>query len=96
MTTTTLSLQGDNVWRIEGELTFSSVNALLKQSKGLWRDNQDILVDLSKVTHADSAALALLLEWKRVAKKLKKEIEFQHLPKQLKSLVEISHISTMI
>lgn len=83
-------------WQIEGELTFSTVSALLKQSQHLWKEVKTIPVDFSAVIQADSAALALLLEWKRFANQHQKQIAFTRLPQQLLNLIKISHLGEML
>lgn len=83
-------------WQIEGELTFSTVSALLKQSQHLWKEVETIPVDFSEVTQADSAALALLLEWKRYADRHQKQISFTSLPQQLLNLIKVSHLGEML
>lgn len=83
-------------WQIEGELTFSTVSTLLKQSQHLWKEVKTIPVDFSEVTQADSAALALLLEWKRFANRHQKQISFTCLPQQLLNLIKVSHLGDML
>ncbi len=91
-----LTLNSNGACLIDGELTFSTVSILLGDSKTLWKDHSEINIDFSKVTHADSAALALLLEWMRFAKKNKKNISFYNLPEQLLNLIKISGLEKMI
>ncbi len=93
--TATLVLNNEK-WNVEGELTFSTVSSLLKQSKSFWKEIEKIDVDFSNVTKADSAALALLLEWKRFANKHDKSISFSSLPRQLLNLIKISHLGEML
>jgi phospholipid transport system transporter-binding protein len=51
---------------------------------------------LSAVTHADSAGLALLLEWLRYGKLNNKPVRYQNLPAQLQSLAAISEVDTLL
>ncbi len=93
---TTLTLMENKVWRLEGALTFLTVNHVLKQSQKLWHDVSHLTIDFSAVDVTDSAALALMVEWQREAKKQYKKIRFLNLPKQLKKLTQISALDDIL
>ncbi|MDH3871274.1 MAG: STAS domain-containing protein, partial [Gammaproteobacteria bacterium] len=61
-------------WRLSGELGFGTVSRMLKESRAGFLDAGDIEVDLSGVTRADSAGLALLIEWLRTAERADRPI----------------------
>lgn len=86
----------DGVMFIEGALTFDSVRKVFQTSLALLRSLDSIRIDLANVTHSDSAGLALLIEWKRVAKQNNKTISFENLPKQLLSLARVSKVETIL
>ena len=88
--------QGDGRFRIEGELSFHTAGAALARSRKLFRDHAVIELDLSGVRRADSAGLALLLEWVNWARHSAREIEFHHIPAQLMAIAEISEVDHML
>lgn len=88
--------QGDGRFRIEGELSFRTAGDALARSRKLFRDYAVIQLDLSGVRRADSAGLALLLEWVNWARHNAREIEFHHIPAQLMAIAEISEVDDML
>jgi len=56
----------------------------------------DITVDLSGVTEVDSAAVSLLLEWRRQALRAKRTIRFSNIPANLKSLATVYGVSELL
>jgi phospholipid transport system transporter-binding protein len=53
-------------------------------------------VDLGGVGESDSAGLALLIEWLRMAKQSGKEIHFANVPEQIEALARISEVEDLI
>ena len=70
---------------IDGALTFSTVTGALA-AIGPRLAGEHIRINLSKVTHADSAGLALLIECVKQARRQGSEIRFESLPAQLAAL----------
>ena len=57
-------IRGDgNRFSIDGAITMDNANAILKE--GLEKFAQATEIDLSALTEVDSAAVSLLLEWRR-------------------------------
>jgi phospholipid transport system transporter-binding protein len=73
---------------VTGEMTLESAKIALIESKGVFDAVNDIEIDLQHVTQADSAGLALLVDWMRAAKKAKKSIAFKHLPGQMNAIAK--------
>jgi len=96
MTQASLSRSGDNQFAVGGVIGFESVTDLLEQSKALFSSASAINIDLSAVTHADSAGLALILEWLRDGKHNNKVVRYQNLPAQLRSLAVISEVDALL
>jgi phospholipid transport system transporter-binding protein len=72
---------------IGGELSFASAAAALEAARAALADGQGPFeVDLAGVTRADSAALALLLELSRQARKAGRELKCLNAPEQLRRL----------
>jgi phospholipid transport system transporter-binding protein len=88
--------QGDGRFRVEGELGFGTAAAALERSRALFRNHAVIELDLSGVRRADSAGLALLLEWVNWARNSAREIQFHHIPAQLIAIAQISEVDEML
>jgi len=78
--------------RIDGDLTFATVPGLLGKARGLFEGSSTFVVDLQGVTQADSAGLALLLEWLKRCRRREQDLYFRNLPD---SLVEIAGVSSL-
>jgi len=96
MSEATISNKGVNQFAVSGKLSFDTVSDLLQQGTALFANASGVDIDLSAVTHADSAGLALLLEWLRYGKHNNKVVRYQNLPAQLRSLAAISEVDAML
>ncbi len=77
-------------FRLEGDLTMASVPGLWRDSRGfLDRAPQAVVVDLAAAGRCDSAALALLVEWLRAARRAGRELRFAHLPADLLAIARV-------
>jgi phospholipid transport system transporter-binding protein len=83
---------GDGRYAVSGDLGFESVPDVLEKSRGIFERGEGIEVDLSGVTSSDSAALALLIEWIRLAREREIPIVYAGLPDQLLALAGISDL----
>lgn len=99
MDVSSINSVNENQYEVIGKMTFATVPELLNKSKEKFDTaGAEIIFDLNKVKHADSAGLALMLEWLRLAKVADKNIKFVKIPPQLLNLTEItglSHILTL-
>jgi phospholipid transport system transporter-binding protein len=91
-----LEAAGEGKFALAGVLGFSTVTALLKRSRELFDGQQTLAIDLKGVTQADSAGLALLLEWLSLARSSSRQIEFLNLPEQIRALARISEVETLL
>lgn len=80
---------------VQGPVLMSNVTALLADSARLF-DGAHVVVDLGGVTDVDSAAVSLLLEWRRGAQAAKRRIEFVNVPANLKSLADLYGVSELL
>ncbi|MDH5649157.1 MAG: STAS domain-containing protein [Gammaproteobacteria bacterium] len=81
----------DGVYEISGLLTFATVPQLLGQSKQwLVKGEQAVTIDLKSVSKADSAGLALMVEWLHLARQAHRELRFINIPSQLTHLIRLS------
>lgn len=81
---------------VSGELDFSTVANVWKESLPLLVPLPHLRFNFSKVTSANSAGLTLLIEWLKYAKQVNKPISFNHLPKQMMSLATMSGIDELL
>jgi phospholipid transport system transporter-binding protein len=81
----------DNRWWISGELSFATVDQLLLEFNQIVKDTPPKIIDLSDITHTDSAGLALLIEWL----KFDNLINFHNIPSQLLSIAAVSGVQDM-
>lgn len=81
----------NNRWWISGELSFATVDQLLVEFNQIVKDTPPKIIDLSEITHTDSAGLALLIEWL----KFDNLINFHNIPSQLLSIAAVSGVQDM-
>jgi phospholipid transport system transporter-binding protein len=81
---------------LRGQLGFKTVRAVLEQTPALFADVPVIKVDLSGVTEADSAGLALLIEWVGWARQAQREIRFFEIPEQIRAIARISEVEDLL
>jgi phospholipid transport system transporter-binding protein len=88
--------EGDGRFRISGKLEFETVSAAYFQSMTMFSPYSELELDLSGVTDADSAGLALLLEWVHWAKPSAREVRFKNVPDQIQSIAKISEVDGIL
>lgn len=92
----TFEVEGAGRFRIQGKMDFESVPSALDESMRLFADQTSIELDFSEVSAADSAGLALLVEWVGWAKRQRCKLRFLNLPKQALALARISDVEKML
>jgi phospholipid transport system transporter-binding protein len=92
-----MSAQGGavTVFAPAGELTMVSAPAVLEDGRRLARAG-DMVVDFAGVTVADSAALALLLDWMRCARAAGNRLAVRGLPAAMASLAALYDIDALL
>lgn len=89
MSTFTLSKQTTGDYLVEGELTFFNLNKKNITSLDFFKSAKEICIDLAKVTSADSAGLALLIEWIKQCRIADTKLTFKNIPQQLLTLAKL-------
>ncbi|ALG68102.1 STAS domain-containing protein [Beggiatoa leptomitoformis] len=90
-----LLIENPTLWRFTGELTFNTVPALLTDCIAQAKQSQfPQTIELEKITYADSAGLALLIELRKLTPH--QPVEFRHLPTQLLSLAQVSNVQDFL
>jgi phospholipid transport system transporter-binding protein len=82
--------------KVAGELGFATVPALAARSAELFRDNHNLIIDLQEVRRADSAGLALLIEWQRQAARRRCVLSFANTPAQLLAMARVSGVEQLL
>jgi phospholipid transport system transporter-binding protein len=88
--------RGGGKFAILGDLSFQTAVAALEASKTLFAEHSVIEIDLAGVSRADSAGLALMLEWVNWARSTAREIRFRNIPEQIISIAQISEVEDML
>lgn len=83
-------------FRLEGDLDFASVVELAVLPAQFLAGESDPLIDLGGVGRANSAGLALLLEWLGQARARGRTLRFANLPASLLRLAELSNLDDLI
>ena len=87
------------VLRLEGELAFETLPAVLAQSAEYAARTdlpERLTIDFSGITGVDSSAVALLLEWRRLAARRGKTLVFENLPANLLALAQLYGVADLI
>jgi phospholipid transport system transporter-binding protein len=87
---------GAGRFRVSGVLDASTAREVLEQSESRFEQCQELDVDLGGVGESDSAGLALLIEWLRLARQGEKTIRFANVPAQIEALARISEVEDLI
>jgi phospholipid transport system transporter-binding protein len=77
-------------------LDASTAREVLEQSESRFEQFKELDVDLGGVGESDSAGLALLIEWLRLARQGEKTIRFANVPAQIEALARISEVEDLI
>jgi phospholipid transport system transporter-binding protein len=93
-----LVAHSDGILTACGPLTFAGARTArqlgLRALAGATR--QDLQIDCAGVTLADSAGLAVLLDWLAAAKRSGRSLRFAHLPEGLLALGRISEVEQLL
>jgi phospholipid transport system transporter-binding protein len=87
---------GTGRFELVGEMSFETADKILESSRRLFGNYAGLEVDLSHVKKADSAGLALLLEWKAQANQKAGAINFLGMPDSLVSIARTTEVSDLI
>jgi len=86
-----ISFQNNQI-QISGELDFYNVMSLYQKSMPQLQKCPELIFDFSAVKSSDSAGLALIIEWIKLSKQLKKSIHFTHLSSDIMSIAKAAGI----
>lgn len=88
--------QGEGRFAVRGDLSFATANTILHESEARFARHASLMIDLSGVERADSAGLALMIEWKAQARARSAEIRFEGVPESVLAIANTSEVSDLI
>jgi phospholipid transport system transporter-binding protein len=91
MPTYSLVKQSDGNYSAEGELSFFSLNEKTIKSFDFLKSAPAVCIDLRQVSSADSAGLALIIEWIKHSILYDTKLSFKNIPQQLLTLAKLSN-----
>jgi phospholipid transport system transporter-binding protein len=91
-----LAAAGDGRFELSGEIGFDDAARLLAAGDAAFGSLQRAEIDLARVTRADSAGLALLLEWSVSAAASGRSLRYRNVPSAIASLAGISDVEELL
>ena len=96
MSEVTVTQSAGDRYLVSGPLLFQTVVEARKLGLQLLSEHETLVLDLSGVVRADSAGLALLIEWMREARRRGGAVHFENVPKQLKAIARASQVDQIL
>jgi phospholipid transport system transporter-binding protein len=87
---------GPGRFRVRGALNFASAGQIERAARPLLGAAPEAVVDLAGVGNADSAALALLLEWVDQARQSGRRIRFTGVPAAVLEIAKVSNVVDLL
>lgn len=87
---------GEGRFVLRGDMTFDTAERILRASEEPFEDHTRIEVDLSGIEKADSAGLALLLEWITWANHTVREIRFVDMPERVLAIARTTEVDSLL
>jgi phospholipid transport system transporter-binding protein len=87
---------GEGHFALNGEMTFETAERILLASEEPFEQHTRIEVDLAGITRADSAGLALLLEWITWANHTVREIRFLSMPERVLAIARTTEVEQLL
>lgn len=81
--------KAENVYMLTGEIFIHQISALAEEAAKLFKKSSPKVIDLAELIKADSALLALLIEWKS---QYKEQLCIKNMPHFLRELMKIYQI----
>jgi ABC-type transporter Mla MlaB component len=88
--------QIDNRCLVAGVLDFTTAREALERIGSLVRSGEHLQVSFAKVTQCNSAALALMIELKAIARHAGHQVSFSDVPEGLGQLAKVCQVDSFI
>jgi phospholipid transport system transporter-binding protein len=95
MSKLTFITEGLGHFIVDGDLTFSAIDKKTVSSFAFLTVTKQITIDLGGVGNADSAGLALMVEWIKFTRSKRVQLRFRNIPEQLLNLAKLSGLDKM-
>lgn len=82
----------NNTLQVSGELDYFNVMSVYNKGLSLLPNDQQAVVDFSRLQDANSAGVALMIAWK----KRWQNVEFRHVSPELKSIATVSGLVELL
>lgn len=89
-------LRGPGAAGVSGPLSFATAGALLEPGASFIAGGEANSIDLAGVQGADSAGLALLVEWLSLAQAAGRPLHYLNVPNQLMQLARLCDVEPLI
>lgn len=87
---------GEGRFALAGEITFETAPALLAAGEAAFGAHRRAEVDLTGVGRADSAALAVLVEWILARRAAGAELRYRNVPAPVRALAGIAELEGLL
>ncbi len=91
-----MTAAGADRYLVSGPLLFQTVAEARVLGLQLLCERERLVLDLSGVVQSDSAALALLIEWMREARRRGAGVYFENVPSQLQAIARASQVDQFL
>lgn len=91
-----LLCQSAGQFSLAGDLSFETVPQLVDVGAQLFQAGDQVCIDLAQVGRSDSAGLALLMSWLRLARQQGMHLRFRQVPAQLLGLAQVSGVEHIL
>jgi phospholipid transport system transporter-binding protein len=96
MTAPAFESTGPGRFRVSGALDYASVGRVERLARPLLGAAPEAVVDLGGVQTANSAALALLLEWVDQARQGRRRVRFTGVPAAVLEIAKVSNVADLL
>ncbi len=86
----------DGFIRLKGRLDNVSVSSVYDKSLRLFKDEPELKIDLSGVTHSNTAGAALLVEWLKEARDRDQNIHFVNTSEPMLKIVRMTNLERVL
>jgi phospholipid transport system transporter-binding protein len=87
---------GTGRFAVRGEMDFDTVAPLWREASERFREQPFLHIDLGGVKRADSAGVALLVEWLREARSRGQDLQFVSIPPQMLTIIRIADLDGLL
>jgi phospholipid transport system transporter-binding protein len=91
-----ISQVADGRFELTGAMSFETADRILRASERLFRGHARLCIDFAGVDDADSAGLALLIEWKARARRDGGEIHYSGLPQSILAIAKTAEVDHLL